>query len=213
MIENKTRKSRSRKEKKKFKFSFKKFFMVLIILVVLVGFIGAAGGGMLIYSMASKAPEVTIDAFESPESSKILDRNGNLVAEVGYQKRENITYEDLPNSLIDALVSIEDSRFFDHSGFDLVRFTKAMIENVFATLKAGRIVFTQGGSTLTMQLIDNSYFKSDDGGDLGANGIEQKVQEIYMAMQLEGQTSKKAILEYYLNKINFGGSGNIRGVQ
>lgn len=213
MTENKTRKSRSRKEKKKFKFSFKKFFMVLIILVVLVGFIGAAGGGMLIYSMASKAPEVTIDAFESPESSKILDRNGNLVAEVGYQKRENITYEDLPNSLIDALVSIEDSRFFDHSGFDLVRFTKAMIENVFATLKAGRIVFTQGGSTLTMQLIDNSYFKSDDGGDLGSNGIEQKVQEIYMAMQLEGQTSKKAILEYYLNKINFGGSGNIRGVQ
>lgn len=213
MTEKKTRKPRAKKEKKKFKWSWKKFFMILICLVVLGGYAAAAGGGMLIYSMASKAPEVSIDAFESPESSKIYDRNGTLIAEVGYQKRENITYEDIPNSLVDALVSVEDSRFFDHTGFDLVRFTKAMIENVMATLKAGRIVFTQGGSTLTMQLIDNSYFKNDDGGDLGSNGIEQKVQEIYMAMQLEGQTSKKAILEYYLNKINFGGSGNIRGVQ
>ncbi|MBQ4343425.1 MAG: transglycosylase domain-containing protein [Erysipelotrichaceae bacterium] len=213
MTEKKTKEPRQKREKKKLKWNWKTFFLVLICAVVFIGFAGAVGGGALIYSMASKAPEVTVDAFESPESSQILDRNNNLIAEVGYQKRANVTYEDIPNSLIDALVSIEDSRFFVHSGFDLARFTKAMIENVLATLKAGRIVFAQGGSTLTMQLVDNSYFKNEDGGDTGANGIEQKVQEIYMAMQLEGQTSKKAILEYYLNKINFGGSGNIRGVQ
>ena len=213
MTEKKQKKTRVKREKKKFKWNWKKFFLILISTIVLIGFAGAAGGGLLIYSMASKAPEVSIDAFESPESSQILDRNNNLIAEIGYQKRTNVTYEEIPNSLIDALVSIEDSRFFAHSGFDLARFTKAMIENVIASLKAGRIVFAQGGSTLTMQLVDNSYFKSEDGGDTGANGIEQKVQEIYMSMQLESKTSKKAILEYYLNKINFGGSGNIRGVQ
>ena len=213
MTEKKTRKPREKREKQKKKFSWKKFFLVIICTVVLVGFAGAAAGGYLIYSMASGAPDVSIDAFESPESSLILDRNANVIAEIGYQKRSNVTYEDLPNSLVDALVSIEDSRFFEHTGFDLVRFTKAMIENVVSSLKAGRIVFAQGGSTLTMQLVDNSYFKNDDGADTGANGITQKVQEIYMAMQLESQTSKKAILEYYLNKINFGGTGNIRGVQ
>lgn len=213
MTEKKQKKTRGKREKKKLKWSWKKFFLILICSVVLIGIAGAAGGGYVIYSMASKAPEVSIDAFESPESSQIFDKDNNLIAEVGYQKRTNVTYEDIPNSLVDALVSIEDSRFFVHSGFDLARFTKAMIENVLASLKAGRIVFAQGGSTLTMQLVDNSYFKSEDGADTGANGIEQKVQEIYMAMQLESQTSKKAILEYYLNKINFGGSGNIRGVQ
>ncbi len=213
MTETKTKAPRKKREKQKKKFSWKTFFLVIICTVILVGFAGAAAGGYLIYSMASGAPEVSIDAFESPESSLILDRNNNVIAEIGYQKRSNVTYEDLPNSLIDALVSIEDSRFFEHTGFDLVRFTKAMIENVVSSLKAGRIVFAQGGSTLTMQLVDNSYFKNDDGADTGANGITQKVQEIYMAMQLESQTSKKAILEYYLNKINFGGTGNIRGVQ
>ena len=183
MTEKKTRHPRQKREKKKSRFNVKTFFLILICTVVLVGFAGAAAGGYLIYSMASGAPDVSIEAFESPESSIILDKNNDVIAEIGYQKRTNVTYEDLPNSLVDALVSIEDSRFFEHTGFDLVRFTKAMIENVVSSLKAGRIVFAQGGSTLTMQLVDNSYFKNDDGADTGANGITQKVQEIYMAMQ------------------------------
>lgn len=188
---------------------------IIAVLVVLCILTGVAVGGFVLkigYDMIQRAPEVTSEMLESIGSSKILDKDGNVIAEVGQQIRTNITYADLPESLIDAFVSIEDSRYFEHNGFDISRFVKAMLENVKATLSAGRIVFAQGGSTLTMQLIDNSYFKSDEGVQ-GSNDIEQKVYEIYMATVLEEQSSKQAILEYYLNKVNFGGSGNIRGVQ
>ncbi len=174
-----------------------------------------AAGGIIIKvgnDIIQQAPEISFEQLESIGSSKILDRDGNVIAEIGQQIRTNISYEDLPESLIDAFVSIEDSRYFSHNGFDISRFVKAIWENVKATIQAGQIVFAQGGSTLTMQLIDNSYFKSDDGIQ-GDNGIIQKVYEIAMAVELESMTSKEEILEYYLNKVNFGGSGNIRGVQ
>ncbi len=194
------------------KLNKKMILMTAVSLIVVIGFVTCTVGAIVMANMISKAPEVKIENFESQESSQILDKDGNVIAEVGSQIRTNITYEDLPNSLVDAFVSVEDSRFFEHNGFDISRFVKAMLENIKSTLAAGRIVFSQGGSTLTMQLIDNSYFMSDD-GEQGSNGITQKVQEIYMAMKLEPQTNKKRILEYYLNKVNFGGSGNIRGVQ
>ena len=135
MTEKKTKEPRQKREKKKRKWSWKTFFLIMICTVILVGFAGAAAGGYLIYTMASGAPEVSIEAFESPESSLILDKDNNVIAEIGYQKRSNVTYEDLPNSLVDALVAIEDSRFFEHTGFDLVRFTKAMLENIVSFFK------------------------------------------------------------------------------
>lgn len=208
--DKKTNKTTDKKVKRKL--NVKKILVVVISAIAIISCLGCLGGGIIAYKMVSAAPEVKIENFESPESSKILDKDGNVIAEIGSQIRTNITYEDLPQSLIDAFVSVEDSRFFEHNGFDISRFVKAMFENLAASLKAGRIVFAQGGSTLTMQLIDNSYFMSDT-GQQATNGITQKVQEIYMSMTLEPQTNKKRILEYYLNKVNFGGSGNIRGVQ
>lgn len=198
--------------KKKTKHIAKKIFAGILVL----GIVAAAIVGTIVlkytYNTMMEAPEVSLEMMESVGSSKILDADGNVIAEVGQQIRTNITYEDLPQSLIDAFVSIEDSRFFEHNGFDISRFVKAMIENCIATMKAGKITFTQGGSTLTMQLIDNSYFKSDTGSQ-GDNGIEQKLYEIYMATELEKISTKEDILVYYLNKVNFGGNWNIRGVQ
>ena len=139
-------------------------------------------------------------------STRIFDRNGNLVTTLAGEDgvRQNISYEQIPQSVIDAFLSIEDSRFFNHNGFDLPRFIKSGYENILTGS------FAQGGSTLTMQLIDvsNNY---DSTIAPASEKVEQKVLEIFKSMEIEEEMSKEEILEYYLNKVNFGGSA--RGIQ
>lgn len=204
-------------KKRKKKFSFWKLIRVLMAACMILGFLSAGFVGYKFYEYAldviSKAPDMSVEHFISNDSSKILDKDGNVVDEVGLYLRENVSYDQFPQSLIDAVISIEDSRFFTHPGFDLPRFTKAAMEIVKDSLASGRIVFSQGGSTATMQLVKNTYFTIDDGDNsvIAVKSIDRKIQEIYLAMQLETLISKEKILELYLNKLNFG--GNIRGVQ
>ncbi|MFQ8584468.1 MAG: transglycosylase domain-containing protein, partial [Holdemania massiliensis] len=157
--------------------------------------------------MIKDAPEISLNDFEGLESSQIYDQDGILITELGAYLRENITYEDMPNSLIDAFVAIEDSRYFEHPGFDVPRFAKAALEN----LKSKS--FGQGGSTFTRQLVKNTYFQVDDleNSTIAEKSVDRKVQEIWTALKLEKQIDKKQIFQLYLNKLNFG--GNIRGVQ
>ena len=129
---------------------------------------------------------------------------GVLIADIGAELRENITYADLPQVVIDAFISIEDSRYFVHNGFDLPRFTKAAMTNLITSLKTGDISFDQGGSTFTMQLVKNTYLSAE-------KSIPRKLKEIYLALQLDTQISKKRVLELYLNMINFG-AGTTRGI-
>ena len=203
--------------KKKKKRSGWKIFRIMIALIMILGFMTA---GFIAYKgveyakeVISNAPDMSVEDFKSAESSKILDKDGNVVDEVGLYLRENVSYSDLPQSLIDAVVSIEDSRFFTHNGFDLPRFTKAALEILKDSLASGKIVFSQGGSTATMQLVKNTYFSVDAGDEstIAEKSIDRKIQEIYLACMLEQEISKEEILELYLNKLNFG--GNIRGVQ
>ncbi|MEG0657201.1 transglycosylase domain-containing protein [Anaerorhabdus sp.] len=180
--------------------------MIISILVACEIIVGCAGLFVL-FNMLSDKPAFDITQYESKESSQIYDQNGELIADVGKQIRSNVTYDQVPTSLIDAFVSIEDSRFFGHNGFDMARFGKAMLEN----LKS--LSFAQGGSTLSMQLTKMTYFMDDESGIGAPKKIGRKVQEIALALELENNTNKKAIFEMYLNKSNFGGTGNIRGVQ
>ena len=189
------------------KLNVKNVLVLIISIILVVGIIGAGCGLVIISNMLQSKPELIVENFVSPESSKIYDKDGNLIADVGSQIRENVSYNELPESLIDAFVSIEDSRFFEHNGFDIARFIKSGIE----VLKARS--FVQGGSTLTMQLVKNTYYVSDETQTAAPKKIERKVQEIALAIDLEDKISKQNILELYLNKINFGGSGGIRGVQ
>lgn len=200
----KVRKTKTPKIKKPF--NWKNFFVILISGIVVIGLIVGIIGVAVLFNMVSSAPDVDMNAFESQQSSQLVDRDGNVYSEIGYEIRTNVTYEDLPSSLVDALIAVEDSRFFDHPGFDVARFAKAMIENVKS------MSFSQGGSTITMQLVKNSYFVAEGSGG-AVKSVERKVQEIALAMQVESQTNKKSIIEFYLNKISFGGTGNIRGVQ
>ncbi len=194
-----------------------KIFRIVIAVILILGFITAGFVGYKCYEYAlgviENAPEMIVSDFESPESSKILDKDGHVIEEVGLYLRENVTYEQLPQSLIDAVISIEDSRFWIHNGFDLPRFTKAAMEIAADFLKSGKLVFSQGGSTTTMQLVKNTYFSVDDGDNstIAEKSIDRKIQEIYLAIQLETQVEKEEIMTLYLNKLNFG--KNIRGVQ
>lgn len=180
---------------------------ITISTLIILGIIGfCLGVGVVIYMLKDK-PEMEISKFENPESSVIYDSQGNIAAELGMTIRQNISYDDLPNVLVDAFVAVEDSRFFEHNGFDVPRFTKAILAN----LKT--MSFGQGGSTFTMQLVKNTYFVDDEAGVNAPKKVSRKVQEIALAFELEGITNKKVIFENYVNKLNFGGSYNIRGIQ
>ena len=180
----------------------------IVCLCVLIEIIVCAVGLSISFTMLEDKPELKVSDFVSNESSIMYDKDGNIVAELGAYLRKNISYDQMPESLIDAVLSIEDSRYFEHFGFDIPRFFKSGL----AVLQAGD--FVQGGSTLTMQLVKNTYFQTDDvdtGGTLAPKKIGRKVQEIVLAMELDNELDKKTVFELYLNKLNFG--GNIRGVQ
>lgn len=198
-----------KKTVKRRKINAKNMATIIVSVIVVLGLIGGSAGMVMIGSMIKDAPKIDINNFESKESTQILDKDGNLIQDIGQQIRTNVSYEDMPTSLVDAFVAVEDSRYFEHNGFDLPRFAKAFLTNL-KTLS-----FSQGGSTFTMQLVKNTYFTNDETGEMAARsklaGVKRKVQEIFLAMQLEKQTNKKRIFELYLNKLNFG--GNIRGVQ
>ncbi len=187
---------------------FHGFRFITVFMAILVGF-ELVGGAVALYGLNTwlkGKPEIDVNDFFTQESTLIYDVNGTEIADVGTQLRENVTYDQIPDALIDAFLSIEDSRYFTHNGFDIPRFGKAVVE----TLARGNM---QGGSTFTMQLVKMTYFVNDEDGTSRTKDIEYKVQQIALAMDLEKQSTKKAIFEMYLNKMNYGGIGNIRGVQ
>ncbi len=154
------------------------------------------------------------DGLSTLSNSRIFDTNGSLVYEFGEEIREDVKFEELPQNVIDSFLAIEDSRFFDHNGFDLPRFLSAAMAN----LKTGE--FSQGGSTLTMQMIDNAFTSNQEEKLLSQKGsiskleqIKLKIQEIYLSLVAEQSISKEAVLEYYVNRIWFGSGGNTRGIQ
>ncbi|WP_289108283.1 transglycosylase domain-containing protein [uncultured Dubosiella sp.] len=153
------------------------------------------------------------DGLSTLSNSRIFDGAGNLIFEFGDEIREDVTYEQIPQSLVDAFLSIEDSRFFDHNGFDLPRFIAAGIAN----LRSGG--FAQGGSTLTMQMIDNAFTKNqeekltNEGKYNKLTQLKLKIQEIYLALIAEQSINKEDIFDFYVNRIWFGSGQNTRGVQ
>ena len=200
--------SQNKPKKKKRRVPLGKKMAIFFVYFLLIAGLIVGGGGLYVASvMIEDAPEISLSDFEGLESSQVYDKDGNLITELGAYLRENITYDDMPASLVDAFVAIEDSRFFEHPGFDVPRFAKAALEN----LKSKS--FGQGGSTFTMQLVKNTYFQVDDleNSTIAEKSVDRKVQEIWTALKLEKLIDKKQIFQLYLNKLNFG--GNIRGVQ
>ena len=201
---NNTKKVKTKKKNKTKKWAvitgiIATFFVICVIV-----------GGLFIGFLLDGKPELDLSVFDSAQSSIIYDADGNVIAEVGATIRQNATYEEFPQDLINAFVAVEDSRYFEHKGFDLPRFTKALLDVVKTHS------FSQGGSTFTMQLVKNTYFVNDETGSSAASsglaGLKRKAQEIALAMELDANYSKEKIFELYLNKLNFGGSNNSRGI-
>ena len=192
----------------------KKGTFILAIIVSAIVVLGICVGiGCLIFAsnLLEGKPEFAAENLKAENSSIIYDAEGNELVELGLYLRENIPYEEMPTCLVDAFLAIEDSRYFSHFGFDIPRFLKAAIANV----RSGD--FSQGGSTITMQLIKNTYFQVDAGSDStiadrdGMSGVKRKMQEIVLAMEANHSVSKEEIFADFLNKINFG--NNIRGIE
>jgi penicillin-binding protein 1A len=121
----------------------------------------------------------------------VLDRLGQEIARRGPYVARDVTVEELPDYLIDAVLSVEDRRFYEHDGVDVRGLLRAAWEN----LRAGRVV--QGGSTLTQQLAKNVALDSD-------RTLRRKVREAVLATWIERRYSKDEILELYLNRVYFG---------
>lgn len=187
---NETRTAR-RKHKRKKKRSIWKPILLSILLVILA--IGVAAGGIITYWIAT-APSIDPSKLSDSYASIILDKDGNEVAmpgEIGGEKRIRVTYDELPQVLIDAVLATEDVRFFEHPGIDVRRIGAAIIANIQHGFGS------EGASTITQQVVEKSFLSPE-------KKMSIKVQEAWLALQLERMYSKEEILEFYLNKIFYG---------
>ena len=159
--------------------------------VLLAGFILAtlAAAGLVAYYISS-APALTEEALTVTTSSKIYDKDGGLIADLGAEKRSNAKTQEIPTDLVNAIVAIEDQRFFNHRGVDVIRIAGAFLNN----LTSGGL---QGGSTLDQQFIKLTYFSTSTEDQT----LKRKIQEAWLAMQLERHNTKQEILTYYVNKV------------
>ena len=117
--------SKPKKKKKRFRF----FYWLLVFIVTIALMVFLAGIGFCYYIVTS-APEFNLENMFEKEASRLFDANGNLFATLGTEQRQKVTYEELPQVLIDAIIATEDSRFFQHNGFDAPRFLKASFSQV-----------------------------------------------------------------------------------
>ena len=173
--------------KKKQKSRLKKILLILLW-VFIAGVISIIGFFTFI---AIQAPEFNEDLLYLTDPSVILDKDGNEVAKLGAEQRILLTYDELPEVLIDAIVATEDSRFFEHKGVDWARFLKASLYQLVGKSDAG------GASTLTMQVSKNAYTSKDASG---IKGIIRKFTDVYVAeFIIEKNYSKEQIMSFYVN--------------
>jgi penicillin-binding protein 1A len=174
-------------------------FILKLVLTIALG--GAALAGALVALGPASRPlehaatpigrlDVTINA--PPARSLVYDRDGNIMASFATQDRSPVKLKDVPKVLIDAVLSIEDRKFYEHHGVDWAGTTRALFKNV----DAGGI--SQGGSTITQQLVKNVF------GVNRKRDLKEKAREAILAIKLEQQISKKQILEDYLNLVYLG---------
>ena len=179
----------------------------LVLVLFTVGIIRSASLGYGIFiGIIDAAPEIDVASIEpSGYATMVYDSKGNLTETLvkSGSNRLEATYEELPQCLIDAFVAIEDSRFWSHHGVDLRSMIRAAV-GILTNNPAG------GGSTLTQQLIKNNIFAGGNEDSFGEK-LERKLQEQYLALQLEKIMDKEIILKNYLNTINLG--NNTLGVK
>lgn len=167
-------------------------FKLLLITMLVIGFIGMGAVFGVARAFISTAPDLDVTEISAISlSSYIYDANGELISMYsGSQNRMWASIDEIPDNLKNAFIATEDARFYTHGGVDIKRIVGAFISNFTSS-------GTQGGSTITQQLIKNRMLTSE-------RSYKRKIQEAYLALQLERKYSKDQILEAYLNDVNMG---------
>ena len=184
---------------------FKAMLLTCLVAIILC----IAGGGLFIEKMIDDAPDITPeDVKPSKFTTQALADDGTTVLDTFVDAGANRVYksiDEIPKDLQNAFVAIEDSRFYEHNGIDLKGIVRAGLKGI----TSGH--FSEGASTLTQQLIKNNVFPNFVNEETFLDRVERKLQEQYLALEIEKQMTKDEILENYLNTINLG--QNTLGVQ
>jgi len=184
------------------------FLKTLLVCVLALTVTGVCAGFGIAKGVIDASPEINLDdATPTGFLSTVLDTDGNQVAKLVAtgSNRVYVTIDEIPKNLQNAFVAIEDERFYEHNGIDLKGIVRAGVKGI----TNGR--FSEGASTITQQLLKNNVFTSWTSETSMADKFKRKIQEQYLAIQLEKKVSKEWILENYLNTINLG--QNTLGVQ
>lgn len=178
-------KGKTKKQKKQKPAGLAKKILLILVILGVVGIL--AGVGTFAY-LIKDTPKLDPKLLKDPISSKVLDKDGELIAEVGSENREYVNYKDIPKLVENAVLAVEDVRFYKHHGLDPIRLGGAVIANF-------RDGFgSEGASTITQQVIKNSFLTPE-------KTLKRKVQEAWLAYQLEQKYTKHQILEMYVNKV------------
>ena len=191
--------SKKKKKKKKYRafWFFAKLQIVLVLLVAgAVGWYYYGGYAQKVAIMQQEArmfvQKSNADTFRSVQTSLVYDTNGKLISALkGEKDVYYLEYEDIPAYAVAAMISIEDKKFYSHSGIDI----KAILRAAQAMIQNGEV--TQGGSTITQQLAKLTFLTQE-------RTWERKIEEIFIAVGLEQKFSKDEIMEFYLNNVYFG---------
>jgi len=187
------RRKRTRKRSSGRKLGLPRLLVVLCLTVALLVFFTGLGFSVGIIQAIPNLDGSGLDNYAI--SSVVYDREGNIVAKLhGEENRIPVSLEEMSPHFIDAVLAIEDQRFYSHFGVDPIRIAGAMVANI----KSGRIV--QGGSTITQQLVGLSKL------DRTEKSYKRKIQEALLAIKVEREYEKDQILEFYLNRAYFGHS-------
>ncbi|MBO8129470.1 MAG: penicillin-binding protein 1A [Peptococcaceae bacterium] len=177
------------KKKKKYRLSFLRLFIVVIAFVLLAG--GAGAFGLVVVSLKD-LPAFDIEKLYPPNATRIYDKNGELITRIGQENRVPVDIKQVPPIVKKAVLAAEDSRFYQHHGIDFRRIAAAAWHDI----TSGNLT-AQGASTITQQLVKNSFLSPD-------KSFKRKIQEVFLAIQVERHYTKDEILEMYLNRMYFG---------
>ncbi|MEM1058827.1 MAG: penicillin-binding transpeptidase domain-containing protein [Verrucomicrobiota bacterium] len=178
--------------KKKKKRTWRRFFNLVLFAGVLLLIQGVIAAYLVASHYSEKAAQVDLNKLnEFPVSTLFYDRNGEELGRIFTENRTLLSQEEIPDLMRQAVISMEDERYYEHGGIDYTGLARAMVRNV----RAGRIA--QGGSTLTQQLAKHVL------GDF-SRSYERKLVEAFLALRIEKEYTKDEIINFYLNRIFFG---------
>ena len=199
----------SQKWSRKIGFTFIQIFLIALIGIAIIG---ASAGIGIFKGVIATAPDIgNIDVTPSGFSTFVYDIEGNQTAKLVStdSNRIPVTIDMVPKNLQNAFVAIEDSRFYEHNGIDIKGIIRAGVVGLRNIAAGG--TFTEGASTITQQLLKNNVFTDWTSEDSLADRVKRKIQEQYLALELEKVMDKDTILINYMNTINLG--QNTLGVQ